>query len=88
MSVVASTGMSSPKRITLSVKVSEETAVKLRQHVRYNAGHPNFFTIGAFVEQAILNHIAATEDPPEATQNGRRTALTTDLINHRRTPCR
>lgn len=61
MAVVASTGMPGPKRVTLSVKLTEVTVNRLRTFVRDNAGKPLYLEMGTFVEQAILAHLNTCE---------------------------
>jgi len=43
-----------PKRVSVSVRLTEATAARLREFVRYHRGHPFFLELGPFVEQAII----------------------------------
>jgi hypothetical protein len=46
-----------PKRISVSVRLTEGTANHLRAFIRHHAGHPLFLQLGPFVERAILREI-------------------------------
>jgi hypothetical protein len=52
---------SNPKRVSVSVRLTEEAAAKLRDFVRWNSGGPLFLELGPFVEQAVLAEIQRTE---------------------------
>lgn len=88
MPVIASTGMPSPKRVTVSVKLTQETVVRLRTFVRDNAGKPLYLEMGTFVEQAIVAQLDAYEQHHETGPEPRRVALdNSKRINHH-TICR
>ncbi len=50
-----------PKRVSVSVRLTEATAVKLREFVRYHAGHPSYVLLGPLVEQAVLAEMQRIE---------------------------
>ena len=88
MPVIGSTGMPSPKRVTVSVKLTEQTAIRLRNFVRDNRGKPLFLAMGTFVEQAIVTQLDAYEQHHETGPEPRRVALdNSKRINHH-TICR
>lgn len=54
------------KRISVSVRLTETTATRLREFIRYHAGHPLFLELGPFVENAVLAEIRRTENQKKA----------------------
>lgn len=75
-----------PDRVLLSVRIDTEVARRARELCRNQAGSPLFLRLGTFVQQAIVNQIAATE---AQLADGARPAERRDLIrdqpsrNHR-----
>ncbi len=52
---------SNPKRVSVSVRLTVESAAKLRDFVKWHSGGPLFLELGPFVEQAVLAEIQRTE---------------------------
>lgn len=88
MRAISSSGMASPKRVTVSVKLSAETAARLRAYVRDNRGKPWFWEMGTFVEEAIIAHLTKYETGESEDNNlncNRATLNSITLQNDRHT---